>query len=115
MRGGSSWTPERKGHALALWNSGKSAGAIAREIGGVTRNGVIGVITRAGATRSAGKPRSGPPDPCEVLGDAELLRALKVLRDTGSVRAVGRALGTSATRAAAILDRLETDYRESLK
>jgi hypothetical protein len=112
MRRGSCtvWTPERKRHALELWNSGKSAGAIAREIGGVTRNGIIGVITRAGATRSVGKAPSGPPDPCEKFSDSDLLRALKVLRDTGSVRA----LGVSATTAANILNRLDEDYRESL-
>jgi hypothetical protein len=45
------WTPERAATAKRLWKEGKSATEIARALGGVTRNAVIGKITRAGLQR----------------------------------------------------------------
>lgn len=47
---GSGWTPERFNLAVKLWGEGFSAGQIAAELGGFTRNAVIGKLTRAGYT-----------------------------------------------------------------
>ncbi len=42
------WTDERVERAKALWIAGKSASEIARDLGGLTRNAVIGKIHRLG-------------------------------------------------------------------
>lgn len=54
------WTPERIAVASRLWGQRKSATHIARELGGVTRNAVIGKMTRLGVERSAGAATSAP-------------------------------------------------------
>ena len=43
-----SWTDERVEALKAMWNDGKSASQIAKELGGVTRNAVIGKVHRLG-------------------------------------------------------------------
>ncbi|MBP7000045.1 GcrA family cell cycle regulator [Amaricoccus sp.] len=43
-----SWTDERVETLKAMWAEGKSASQIARELGGVTRNAVIGKVHRLG-------------------------------------------------------------------
>lgn len=43
-----SWTPERVESLRKLWDEGLSASQVARILGGVTRNGVIGKIHRLG-------------------------------------------------------------------
>lgn len=43
-----SWTDERVELLKQLWADGQSAGQIAAELGGVTRNGVIGKVHRLG-------------------------------------------------------------------
>ncbi len=46
------WTPARKEQAASLWTSGSTASEIARTLGGgLSRNAVIGVITRMGLQR----------------------------------------------------------------
>lgn len=59
------WTEARTRVALALFNSGLSAAEVAGEIGGVTRNAVIGKIHRSGLSeanrkksRAAGQARA---------------------------------------------------------
>lgn len=54
------WTEELKERAKELWQSGLSARAVAAELGnGLTRNAVIGVLARMGAShRDAGFQRS---------------------------------------------------------
>lgn len=47
------WTPERKARAAELWAQGLSASQIARDLGGVSRNAVIGVIHRMGLSGRA--------------------------------------------------------------
>ncbi len=46
-----SWTPERTQRAIELYTQGYSASQIAQDLGGVTRNAVIGKIHRMGAAR----------------------------------------------------------------
>ncbi len=50
-----SWTDERVELLKKMWSEGQSASQIAKELGGVTRNAVIGKVHRLGlSNRSAG-------------------------------------------------------------
>ncbi|HEU0221714.1 MAG TPA: GcrA family cell cycle regulator [Paracoccaceae bacterium] len=51
-----SWTDERVEQLRAMWNDGKSASQIAKSLGGVTRNAVIGKVHRLGLSNRAGGP-----------------------------------------------------------
>lgn len=42
------WTDERREQVFGLWRAGKSATEIAAEVGGTTRNAILGLIHRAG-------------------------------------------------------------------
>lgn len=55
-----SWTDERVEVLKKMWGEGQSASQIAKELGGVTRNAVIGKVHRLGlsnrTTTGAAKP-----------------------------------------------------------
>ncbi len=52
-----SWTDERVETLKKMWGEGQSASQIAKELGGVTRNAVIGKVHRLGlSNRSGGAP-----------------------------------------------------------
>ncbi|NDV02181.1 GcrA family cell cycle regulator [Pseudoroseicyclus tamaricis] len=51
-----SWTDERVEMLKKMWNDGKSASQIAKELGGVTRNAVIGKVHRLGLSNRSGSP-----------------------------------------------------------
>ncbi|WP_435141930.1 GcrA family cell cycle regulator [Pseudopelagicola sp. nBUS_19] len=54
-----SWTDERVELLKKLWGEGQSASQIAKELGGVTRNAVIGKVHRLGlSNRSSGGSKS---------------------------------------------------------
>ncbi len=60
-----SWTDERVEVLKAMWGEGNSASQIAKELGGVTRNAVIGKVHRLGlsnraATKAAPKDKVAP-------------------------------------------------------
>ena len=59
-----SWTDERVEILKKLWGEGQSASQIAKELGGVTRNAVIGKVHRLGlsnrATSSSSKSDAKP-------------------------------------------------------
>ena len=60
-----SWTDERVETLKRMWSEGQSASAIAKELGGVTRNAVIGKVHRLGLSNrndeaEAGKPAAAP-------------------------------------------------------
>ena len=55
-----SWTDERVELLKKMWNEGQSASQIAKELGGVTRNAVIGKVHRLGLSNRAG---AGPVRP----------------------------------------------------
>jgi len=55
------WTEERVEQLKALWTEGLSASQIARVLGGVTRNAVIGKVHRLGLAGRAGPTRSERP------------------------------------------------------
>ena len=50
-----SWTDERVEQLKALWNEGASASQIAKQIGGVSRNAVIGKVHRLGLSNRVGE------------------------------------------------------------
>lgn len=56
-----SWTDERVETLKKLWNDGLSASQIAAELGGVTRNAVIGKVHRLGLSGRAKPARSSAP------------------------------------------------------
>ena len=49
-----SWTDERVDLLRKMWGEGQSASQIAKELGGVTRNAVIGKVHRLGLSNRAG-------------------------------------------------------------
>lgn len=56
------WTDERIEELKTLWADGLSCNQIARALGGVTRNAVIGKVSRLGlpGRASQARPRPGP-------------------------------------------------------
>ena len=57
-----SWTDERVETLKRMWGEGASASQIAKELGGVTRNAVIGKVHRLGlSNRNQGKEDSAAP------------------------------------------------------
>ena len=55
-----SWTDERVETLKAMWADGKSASQIAKELGGVTRNAVIGKVHRLGLSNRNAAPTAKP-------------------------------------------------------
>jgi len=56
-----SWTEDRVETLKRMWAEGQSASQIAKELGGVTRNAVIGKVHRLGlSNRNAGGPGAKP-------------------------------------------------------
>ncbi|PIE14261.1 MAG: GcrA cell cycle regulator [Rhodobacterales bacterium] len=62
------WTDERVATLTKMWGEGQSASQIAKELGGVTRNAVIGKVHRlglsnrtTGAAKTAAKPKAATP------------------------------------------------------
>src|SRR5690242_570506 len=58
-----SWTDERVELLKKLWSDGLSASQIAAELGGITRNAVIGKVHRLGLSGRAKSPSSAAPRP----------------------------------------------------
>ncbi len=58
-----SWTDERVETLKRMWGEGQSASQIAKELGGVTRNAVIGKVHRLGlSNREGGSPAPAAPE-----------------------------------------------------
>jgi len=55
------WTDERVEQLKKLWADGLSASQIAGELGGITRNAVIGKVHRLGLSGRAKAPSSSVP------------------------------------------------------
>ena len=51
-----SWTDERVETLKKMWGEGQSASQIAKELGGVTRNAVIGKVHRLGLSNRQARP-----------------------------------------------------------
>ena len=52
------WTDDRVDVLKKMWGEGKSASQIAKELGGVTRNAVIGKVHRLGLSNRATTPKA---------------------------------------------------------
>ncbi|MEL7090275.1 MAG: GcrA family cell cycle regulator [Pseudomonadota bacterium] len=67
-----SWTDERVELLKKMWGEGQSASQIAKELGGVTRNAVIGKVHRLGLSNRAGggtakaEPKAKPAPKAEA-------------------------------------------------
>lgn len=94
-----SWTDERIEELRRLWAEGLSASQIAKMLGGVTRNAVIGKIHRMGLsgrvkTVRANKPRAAAPAPqrkapaARPAGPSPAPRVMAV--GSAAVKVVGR-------------------------
>jgi len=109
-----SWTDERVEKLKELWGEGMSASQIAKSLGGVTRNAVIGKVHRLGLSNRGGGPggaaesekpvekpvtrtpsRPAKPEPAPVAAEPEkpatptVQRTPPVLRDPTLPRAPG--------------------------
>lgn len=67
-----SWTDERVELLKKMWSEGQSASQIAKELGGVTRNAVIGKVHRLGLSNRSG---GGTPQPAQPVKPAEPVKA----------------------------------------
>jgi GcrA cell cycle regulator len=98
-----SWTDERVETLKAMWTEGKSASQIAKELGGVTRNAVIGKVHRLGLSNRVGgvdrpedehlaaEPQAEEPAPEPVRPEAaDPARPAAAPRPTGKEPAVAR-------------------------
>ena len=69
-----SWTDERVETLKKLWADGLSASQIAAELGGITRNAVIGKVHRLGLSGRAKSPSSAAPRPRKPRAGSHMLR-----------------------------------------
>ena len=69
-----SWTDDRVETLKKMWTDGQSASQIAKELGGVTRNAVIGKVHRLGLSNRAGAAvtpaPAAAPEPAEPAAAA---------------------------------------------
>lgn len=70
-----SWTDERIETLKRMWGEGQSASQVAKELGGVTRNAVIGKVHRLGLSNRAGGTASANARPSAT--DASATKAEK--------------------------------------
>ena len=68
------WTDERVELLKKLWADGLSASQIAAELGGITRNAVIGKVHRLGLSGRAKSPSSAAPRPRKARTSGHMLR-----------------------------------------
>src|SRR5258708_20726444 len=69
-----SWTDERVETLKKLWADGHSSSQIAAELGGITRNAVIGKVHRLGLSGRAKSPSSAAPRPPKPPAASQMLR-----------------------------------------
>jgi GcrA cell cycle regulator len=69
-----SWSDERVELLRRLWSEGLSASQIAAELGGITRNAVIGKVHRLGLSGRAKSPSSAAPRPRKPRAPSQILR-----------------------------------------
>jgi GcrA cell cycle regulator len=68
------WTDERVETLKKLWSDGLSASQIAAELGGITRNAVIGKVHRLGLSGRAKSPSAAAPRPRKPRPHSHMLR-----------------------------------------
>ncbi len=73
-----SWTDERVETLKRMWSEGQSASQIAKELGGVTRNAVIGKVHRLGlSNRDEAEAEAPAPEPAKPEAKAKPAAAPK--------------------------------------
>ena len=72
-----SWTDERVEMLKKLWADGLSASQIAAELGGITRNAVIGKVHRLGLSGRAKSPSSAVPRARKPRTHSQMLRVAR--------------------------------------
>lgn len=75
-----SWTDERVELLKKMWGEGQSASQIAKELGGVTRNAVIGKVHRLGLSNRMGGGSAAPAPQAKPAPEAEVRPAPKPVR-----------------------------------
>jgi len=70
-----SWTDERVETLKTMWAEGKSASQIAKELGGVTRNAVIGKVHRLGLSNRNAAPVAKPAPKAKPAKEAAPAKA----------------------------------------
>ncbi|GJE17778.1 GcrA family cell cycle regulator [Methylobacterium marchantiae] len=81
---GSGWTDERVDLLRRLWDEGLSASQIAAQLGGVTRNAVIGKVHRlglSGRVKAADSPGNGRKKPAPREAEADNVVELAAAAD----------------------------------
>jgi GcrA cell cycle regulator len=68
------WTDERVELLKKLWADGLSASQIAAELGGITRNAVIGKVHRLGLSGRAKSPSTSAPRPRKARAHGHMMR-----------------------------------------
>ena len=74
-----SWNDERVETLKRLWAEGLSASHIATELGGITRNAVIGKVHRLGISGRAKSPASAVPRPKKARVHQQMIRVARPL------------------------------------
>src|SRR3954451_13097830 len=72
-----SWNDERVETLKKLWAEGLSASHIATELGGVTRNAVIGKVHRLGLFGRAKSPATATPRPRKARAHPQMIRVAR--------------------------------------
>lgn len=67
-----SWTDERVETLKRMWAEGQSASAIAKELGGVTRNAVIGKVHRLGLSNRTDEPEAAAAPTPEPVAEKKV-------------------------------------------
>ena len=68
------WTDDRVEMLKKLWADGLSTSQIAAELGGITRNAVIGKVHRLGLSGRAKSPSSSSPRPRKARSSSHMMR-----------------------------------------
>jgi GcrA cell cycle regulator len=71
------WTDERVETLKRLWTEGLSASQIAAELGGITRNAVIGKVHRLGLSGRAKSPAAAAPRPRKPRQQTHMMRVAR--------------------------------------
>jgi GcrA cell cycle regulator len=103
----SGWTPERCTLLAKLWEQGFSASQVAKQLGGVSRNAVIGKVHREGLTLR-GRAQPSPPAP-------RVPKPPKVPRATVTASGVLRRLAAGQPKARAMVPALDPIDASSAK
>jgi len=84
------WTDERVELLKKLWQDGLSASQIAKQLGGVTRNAVIGKVHRLGLSGRVTKSRPVQPKPQRKVFAGTATRMQRLVQGATALKPEGR-------------------------